>query len=178
MAITIPHTFVAANIADANDVNENFDAVLAEINGNLVNANFDSSEDLIAGDVLLEESKFKFTSTAAGGDGHSHDDSDSEILALAVAGDGDETEGTQGSLKYKTGTTGLVADGANTTVTFAEAFVSVPLIACYVGTGTAYQVGMGSNTSGYYWGIVAITGFKIYNESGGNAYFRWVAIGV
>jgi hypothetical protein len=174
MAITIPHTFVngAGHVADADEVNENFNAVQAEINGNLKNVNFAAAGNLTV------ESKLKFAITG----GHIHNDTDSDKLALAVLGDDDFIAGAQGSLKYKTGTVNINS-GVIETITFASPFVRVPMVMVYGNDVSTLYLNNGSLivtlVSYYYFYDVSTTGFKITNQT--IEHFlpcTWVAIGI
>jgi hypothetical protein len=98
------------------------------------------------------------------------------LAALAVAGDGGATDGAQGTLKFKTGTI-TIAHGEDGTVTFAEAFGSIPGIQVFYGL-TMSTENYGESAFGYYIYDITASSFTIYNGLGSAPAFRWIAIGV
>jgi hypothetical protein len=98
------------------------------------------------------------------------------LAALAVAGDGGTTDGAQGTLKFKTGTI-TIANGEDGTVTFAEAFGSIPGIQVFYGL-TMSTENYGESAFGYYIYDITASSFTIYNGLGSAPAFRWIAIGV
>ncbi len=165
MTLSIPNTFVFDTIANADEVNENFDAIANEINGNLANANFDAA-------AAVEEGKFKFTSEEAGGDGHSHDGTDSTLMPLG-------TDGVRGAVIFQSGNK-EVASESSEAITFDVTYNEVPLIIVGYGSGYSSQYwGVASTTIvGFYESSVAVTGFTIHNRSGSSDTLYWHAIGI
>jgi imidazole glycerol phosphate synthase subunit HisF len=110
--ITLPNTFVAGTNAVAADVNENFTAVTAVVNGDLDNTN-------IASEAAIDEDKIAMDIAA----GHDHDGADSKLLpAASITMVVPNT--TQGGIKALRGITSAIADGANESVDISSLSLS------------------------------------------------------
>ena len=174
--VTIPNTFANGTPADATEVNANFDAITAQVNGGIDDDNVDAISE---GNVTFNDST-GHTHSGAGNDGtnipeagvtfnittgHTHSGGDSKLVALA--GNGTDK---QGGVRFETGTSTSIV-GVQKSIAFATTFTQPPVVsACPDAT-------YGDANS--YWSVFDVTasGFKVITNIGAVA-FTWTAIGI
>jgi hypothetical protein len=165
--LTIPNEFSKDTPADARRMNENFTAITDVVDTGLTNENVDAAAAIV-------ETKIAFSATT----GHTHNGTNSTLAALAVAGDGGATAGAQGTLRFKTGEI-TIADNAAGTVTFSEAFGSIPAVMAFYLDGINRTTEQNYGEGDYYYLLdVTASGFSIFNSLGTSYNFTWIAIGV
>ncbi|KKN72285.1 hypothetical protein LCGC14_0412360 [marine sediment metagenome] len=169
-SLAVPHSFKRDAPASGTDVNENFDEVEAQVN--------DIDDDNIA-DEGIGEAKTLFDTSG----GHDHDGVNSKLMT-AIAGDRIDlaaSNGTRGTIRFKTGSDTISFNGTDTITFTGVAFDEIPLIVLYMEGGTDHADFRSKGTN-YLRNVTAASFDVVEGGSGilgwGDRDYRWVAIGI
>ncbi len=161
----IPHNFVLGETLDPTQVNDNFDAVVAVVNG-LDNDNF-------ASDAAIVDTKFLFS-----GSGHNHTGGangsilpgDSVGIAAGVK---------EGTINIIRGTLTLTPATTTAAIPYGATFTSIPALYYYAeesDQSNEEDVTVGMNSI-FYAHDITTTNFKLTNTSGVTTYeIAWIAM--